>query len=79
VLQLERRRPTTFGPVSKAATPQGHRGELQGFLGPNTCVHTYTLWLFIDDFPIKTFIYKGFSMAIFSMLYLKLVEQNGDV
>ena len=50
-------------PVSKAATPQGHRGELQGFLGPNTCVHTYTLWLFIDDFPIKTFIYKGFSMA----------------
>ena len=40
VLQLERRRPTTFGPVSKAATPQGHRGELQGFLGPNTCVHT---------------------------------------
>ena len=33
----------------------------------------------IDYFPIKTFIYKGFSMAIFSMIYLKLVEQNGDV
>ena len=40
-----------------------HSGDFMGF----------TLWLFniamengpfIDDFPIKTFIYKGFSMAM---------------
>ena len=39
-----------------------------------TCTFMYTLWLFniamencpfTDDFPIKTSIYKGFSMAIY--------------
>ena len=44
----------------------------------------YTLWLFniamenssfIDDFPIKTFIYKGFSMA---MLNNQMVIEKND-
>ena len=59
--------------------PSGHQAWLQNapfssFLFPieKTIYIVYTLWLFniamengpfIDDFPIKTSIYKGFSMA----------------
>ena len=46
-------------------------------------IHIYTLWFFniamengpfIDDFPINTSIYKGFSMAMLSnqMVYITL-------
>ena len=50
--------------------------------------HVYTLWLFniamengqfIDDFPIKTSIYKGFSMAMLNnqIVYIWWVSING--
>ena len=59
----------------------GRAMDFKKSLLERVCVYIYTLWLFniamengpfIDDFPIKTSIYKGFSMAMLNnqMVYV---------
>ena len=66
--------PLATGPLLAGAVPLGKTGDFGCvFMNPSLGVYHFTLWLFniamengpfIDDFPIKTSIYKGFSMAM---------------